>query len=81
MIIKFTGSYKMTPQNTEEGYGYKNLLKKARESRGKDFDKVLREVEDAIEKSDNPNEDLLRAKKILTARMSSRRHDREKISE
>ena len=71
----------MTPQNTEEGYGYKNLLKKARESRGKDFDNVLREVEDAIEKSDNPNEDLLRAKKILTARMSSRKHDREKISE
>lgn len=71
----------MTPQNKEEGYGSKDILKKARESRGKDFDKILREVEDAIEKSENPNEDLLRAKKILTARMSSRRHDREKISE
>lgn len=71
----------MTPQNMEEGYGSKDLLKKARESRGKDFDKVLKEVEDAIEKSENPDEDLLRAKKILTARMSSRRHDREKISE
>ena len=70
----------MTPQNTEEDYGSKDLLKKARESRGKDFDKVLREVEDAIEKSENPDENLLRAKKILTARMSSRKHDREKIS-
>lgn len=72
---------KMTPQNMEEGYKSKDLLKRARRSRGKDFDKVLREVENAIEKSDNPDEDLLRAKKILTARMSSRRHDREKISE
>lgn len=70
----------MTPQNMEEGYGSKDLLKKARESRGKNFDKVLKEVEDAIEKSENPDEDLLRAKKILTARMSSRRHDKEKIS-
>ncbi len=70
----------MTPQNTEEGYESKDLLKKARESRGKDFDKVLKEVEDAIEKSENPDENLLRAKKILTARMSSRKHDREKIS-
>ncbi len=71
----------MTAQNnTEEGYESKDLLKKARESRGKDFDKVLKEVEDAIEKSENPDEDLLRAKKILTARMSSRMHDREKIS-
>lgn len=70
----------MTPQNTEEGYGSKDLLKKARESRGKEFDKVLKEVEDAIEKSENPDENLLRAKKILTARISSRRHDREKIS-
>ena len=72
----------MTAQNnTEEGFGSKDLLKKARESRGKDFDKVLKEVEDAIEKSENPDENLLRAKKILTARMSSRKHDREKISE
>ncbi|WP_424354929.1 hypothetical protein [Methanobacterium sp. MBAC-LM] len=71
----------MTPQNTEEGYGSKDLLKKARESRGKDFKKVLKEVEEAIEKSENPDENLLRAKKILTARMSSRMHDREKISE
>jgi len=71
----------MTPQNTEEGYGFKDLLKKARESRGKDFKKVLKEVEEAIEKSENPDENLLRAKKILTARMSSRMHDREKISE
>lgn len=70
----------MTSQNTEEGYGSKDLLKKARESRGKSFDKVLKEVEDAIEKSENPDENLLRAKKILTARMSSRRHDKEKIS-
>ncbi|HEX3012883.1 MAG TPA: hypothetical protein VHO92_01240 [Methanobacterium sp.] len=71
----------MTAQNnTEEGYESKDLLKKARESRGKDFDKVLKEVEDAIEKSENPDEDLLRAKKILTARISSRMHDREKIS-
>lgn len=71
----------MTAQNnTEEGYESKDLLKKARESRGRDFDKVLKEVEDAIEKSENPDEDLLRAKKILTARMSSRMHDREKIS-
>ena len=70
----------MTPQNTEEGYESKDLLKKARESRGKDFDKVLKEVEEAIEKSENPDENLLRAKKILTARMSSRKHDREKIS-
>lgn len=71
----------MTAQNnTEEGYRSKDLLKKARESRGKDFNKVLKEVEDAIEKSENPDENLLRAKKILTARMSSRKHDREKIS-
>ncbi|OEC88326.1 MULTISPECIES: hypothetical protein [Methanobacterium] len=70
----------MTPQNTEEGYRSKDLLKKARESRGKDFKKVLKEVEDAIEKSENPDENLLRAKKILTARMSSRIHDKEKIS-
>jgi hypothetical protein len=71
----------MTPQNNaEEGYRSKDLLKKARESRGKDFDKVLKEVEDAIEKSENPDEDLLRAKKVLTARMSSRKHDKERIS-
>ncbi len=74
------GHNKMTPQNAEEGYKSKDLLKRARGSRGKDFNKLLREVEDAIEKSDNPDEDILRAKKILTARMSSRKHDREKIS-
>lgn len=71
----------MTPQNNiEEGYESKDLLKKARESRGKDFDKVLKEIEEAIEKSENPDENLLRAKKILTARISSRKHDKERIS-
>ena len=70
----------MSAQNTEYGYRSKDLLKKARKSRGKDFDKVLKEVEKAIEKSENPDENLLRAKKVLTARMSSRKHNKEKIS-
>ena len=71
----------MTSQNnTEEVYESGDLLKKARECKGKDFNKLLKEIENAIEKSENPDENLLRAKKIITVRMTSRKHDRERIS-
>jgi len=63
----------MTPQNTAERNQYEELLKRARECKGEDFKKLLKEIEDAIEKSKVNDEKLLRAKKVITARMSSRR--------
>lgn len=58
---------------TGKGYKSEDLLKKARECKGKDFKKLLKEIENAIKKSKENDENLLRAKKVITTRMSSRR--------
>lgn len=48
------------------------LLKRAHKFRGEDFEELLKEIEEAIEKSEERDEKLLRAKKAVTARMASR---------
>jgi hypothetical protein len=63
----------MTSQNPEEMNKSEELLRRARECKGKNFKKLLKEIENAIEKSKVNDEKLLRAKKVITARMSSRR--------
>lgn len=63
----------MTSKDQIEKNESQDFLKKARECKGGDFNKLLKEIEDAIEKSEKKDENLLRAKKIITARMSSRR--------
>ena len=73
MITKVAGSYNMASQNYEEMNKSEELLRRARECKGGNFEKVLREIEEAIEKSDEHDEKLLRAKKVITARISSRR--------
>lgn len=59
--------------HTENNYESKDLLKKARECKGENFSKLLKEIEEAIEKSKENDEKLLRAKKVITARITSRR--------
>jgi len=63
----------MTSQNHTEGNNSEELLRRARECKGGDFKKLLKEIEYAIEKSKVNDEKLLRAKKVVTARISSRR--------
>ena len=63
----------MTSQNNMEESKSEELLRRARECKGENFKKLLKETEDAIEKSKVNDEKLLRAKKVITARMSSRR--------
>ncbi|HML04604.1 MAG TPA: hypothetical protein VK426_02420 [Methanobacterium sp.] len=57
----------------EKNYDSEELLKKAHEYRGENFEELLKEIEDAIEKSKENDENLLRAKKAVTARMASRK--------
>ncbi len=71
----------MTSKDQIERNESEDLLKRARECKGKDFKKLLKEIEDAIEKSDEHDEKLLRAKKMITARMSSRRTKEKEIME
>ena len=52
-------------------YDTGKLLKKAHECKGVDFNELLKEIEVALEKSEN-DEKLLRAKKAITARIASR---------
>ncbi len=71
----------MTSKDEIERNESKDLLKKARECKGGDFKKLLKEIEEAIEKSEEHDEKLLRAKKIITARMSSRRSKEKEMME
>ncbi len=71
----------MTSQNPEEMNKSEELLRRARECKGKDFKKLLKEIEDAIGKSKEHDEKLLRAKKVITARMSSRRTKERELME
>ncbi len=63
----------MTSKDQIERNESEELLRRARECKGGNFEKLLREIEEAIEKSDEHDEELLRAKKVITARISSRR--------
>jgi cation transport regulator ChaC len=71
----------MTSQNPEERNESEELLRRARECKGKNFKKLLKEIENAIEKSKVNDEKLLRAKKVVTARMSSRRTKEKEMME
>ena len=64
----------MTSQNHVEENESEKLLKKALKCRGKEFKELLKQIEAAIEKSEKKDENLLRAKKAITARMTSRRN-------
>ncbi len=57
---------------TENDYNSEELLKKARECKGEDFEELLKEIEVAIKKSEEKDEKLLRAKIAITARIASR---------
>ena len=57
----------------EKGYDSEELLRRAHDYRGENFEELLKEIEDAIEKSKENDENLLRAKKAVTARMASRK--------
>ena len=62
----------MTSQDHENmNYEPRKVLKKAHECKSEDFNELLKEIEAAIEKSEN-DEKLLRAKKAITARIASR---------
>jgi hypothetical protein len=56
---------------TEKSYDSEELLKRAHECKGEDFNELLKEIEDALRESEN-DEKLLRAKKAVTARIASR---------
>jgi|GEM_PF-7061123 len=71
----------MTSQNPEEMNKSEELLRRARECKGKNFKKLLKEIENAIEKSKVNDEKLLRAKKVVTARISSRRTKEKEMME
>lgn len=62
---------KMTSKD-QKGYNSEELLRRAHEYRDENFEELLKEIEDAIEKSKENDEKLLRAKKAVTARMASR---------
>jgi len=57
----------------EKGYDSDELLRRAHEYRDENFEVLLKEIEIAIEKSEENDEKLLRAKKAVTARMASRK--------
>ncbi|MGF7117689.1 hypothetical protein [Methanobacterium oryzae] len=56
----------------ENKYNSEELLKRAHKFKGENFEELLKEIEEAIEKSEERDEKLLRAKKAVTARMASR---------
>lgn len=56
----------------DRGYKSEELLKKAQECKQEEFRELLKEIEDAIAKSEENDEKLLMAKKTITARIASR---------
>jgi hypothetical protein len=62
----------MTSKEDSKDYNSDELLRRAQRCKGEEFEEVLEEIEDAIEKSKGNDEKLLRAKKAITARMASR---------
>lgn len=57
----------------ENKYNSEELFKRSHKFRGEDFEELLKEIEEAIEKSEERDEKLLRAKKAVTARIASRK--------
>lgn len=63
----------MSSKDTKDkDYNSEELLKRAHECKGEDFEELLKEIEVAIENSKENDEKLLRAKKAVTARMVAR---------
>lgn len=62
----------MTSKSQDRDYNSKELLIRAQRCKGDEFEKVLKEIEDAIKESKRNDEELLRAKKAVTARMAAR---------
>lgn len=63
----------MSSKNQEKRYNSEELLKRAQKCKGEEFEGLLKEIEAAIEESEEHDEKLLRAKKAVTTRMVSRR--------
>lgn len=62
----------MASKGQDVDYNSEELLNRAQKCKREELDKVLKEIEVAIKKTKENDENLLRAKKAATSRMASR---------